>query len=619
MGTHYYTRIPNGGVDRIGAPHVTSPDAFYDLLQFRPLVGRLEQFAPIISKLSLSTLASETASTVRYIDIARTAAAALRYLVVNEQTARYVTTDLVTQTLVPAITQIKVPNNTTVYGQALLYGYNSTDFAAINDDFEVEIQTTTTFRWRKNGGAWTSGVTIGRDVPLGGNGLKVDFLETTGYTVGDLWQWERTETLPYSASIASTKNFAYSPAPYNTDVYLGGIGRNIMRVRDGFITSTGYKRVYGKHVVVFQNHLVVSQFVEGTYHAVSGVQDNFVAATTPFKLGWSDLNNPDAFFSTSVNEAGTYNIPYNTYPEQVNYGITGLGKLQQTLWIYTADGISSMDYVGLPNVMQILPRFNVGNIYHNGLVTTPTGHYFIGRTNFYFFDGVQPRAIGNEVYEKFFGEVLPLDPSDNDSESVFGYYDQFRGEVSWIYWTSSGQGKMIVYSEKFGRWTFRNLPYETSNKPRVCGRVYNSTSRSLFGGVGKVNFEYVSGESLSDILLDNQASGGYTQPLVETNDLFYRDLYTQKETDSFFLDASWSSGTTGVVMTHAIRALISTAVAFVTGGTWTGVTTTTMLSAPRKAGRVFRFRFVFTGSKPVGCVLNGWGDIVEGENGGRQR
>lgn len=612
----YYTRIPNGGVDRTARPHATSPDSFYDLTNLRPLVGSLEQTAPVVSKVTLTTLASESDSSVRYIDLARTAATTLRYLVLNEQTARYIDpTSTSTQTLIPAITQTKVPNNSTVYGQCLLYGFNSTDFSASGDYIEVKVVSTTQFQWNRNGGAWSGSVTMARDVAIGANGLKVDFFEVTGYTVNDLWRWTRTETIPYSSGIASTKNFSYSAAPYLTDVYFGGIGRNVMRVRDGFITSVGYKRVYGKYVSVFQNHLVVSHFREGEYHASNGVTDGYTAATTPFVVGWSDLNAPDNFFATDVNEADTYNIPYSTYPDAVNYGITGQGQLGSTLYIYTAAGISAMDYIGLPNVMQILPKSNIGNLYPNGLVITPAGHYFISQDNIYFFDGLQPKAIGNAVYEKFFGEVLPLNPTDDNSESVLGYYDRFRQEVSWIYWTSTGQTRQIIYSERFNRWTFRNLPYATANKPHAIGRVYNSTSRLLYGGVQKINFDYDSTESTSNILLDDFANTGYTQPQAETNDLFYRDLYMKKEADSFYLDAGWDSGVTGLELSHSLRTFVSSSVSYTAlSGLWTSANEQGKLSLPRGSGRVFRFKFKFSGSKPVGCILNAWGDIVYGES-----
>lgn len=620
MSKHHYTRVPNGGVERLAEPHLTNPDSFYDLLNLRPTVGALRQFAPVVSKVTLSALASETSSTVRFVDLIRTNTAALRYLVVNEQTARYVVpTSVATQTLVPAITQTKIPNNTTVYGQLLLYGFNTTDFSVSGDYIEVEIQSATTFRWNRNGGAWTSGVTVARNLAIGANGLKLDFLESTGYTAADLWRWTRTETIPYSSSIASTKNFSYSGAPYLTDVYLGGIGRNVMRVRDDFITSVGYNRVYGKHVAVFQNHLVVSHYATAA-HSAGAPSDPYAAATTPFVVGWSDLNNPDAFFATSVNEADTYSIPYNTCPEDINYGITGLGLLGPTLWLHTAAGMSSMDYVGLPNVMQILPRYNVGSIYHNGLVVTPNGHYFIGQDGFYFFDGNPPRQIGTTIYAKFFSEVIQLDPTDDNSESVLGYYDMFRQEVSWIYWLSTGQCRQIVYSERFNRWTFRNLPYETANKPRAIGRVYNSATRLLYGGVAKVNFDYDSTESTSAILLDDQASAGYTQPFAETNDLFYRDLYLVKEAESFYLDAAWDSGVTGLQLSHSLRNLISTTPAFTAlTDLWTPAIIEGRLSLPHGSGRVFRFRFKFSGTKPVGCVLNAWGDVNYGENQGVKR
>jgi hypothetical protein len=337
-------------------------------------------------------------------------------------------------------------------------------------------------------------------------------------------------------------------------------------------------------------------------------------------IGWSDLNNPDNFFATNINEADEYAIPYNSYSESVNYGLTGLGLLSNTLWLYTTDGMSSMDYVGLPNVMQILPRHPVGNLYPNGLVVTKSGHYFIGRDNVYYFDGVRPKEIGDPIFRKFYDEVIPLDPSSDNSESVIGYHDLFRKEVSWTYWTTAGQQKQVVYSIQFNRWFFRNLPYESANKVGAIGRVYGSSTKLLYGGVQKLNFDYDSSESTADILLDDQASSGYTQPLAETNDIFYDDLYVQKEGDSFYLDAGWSSGVTGLELSHSIRQFISTAVSWTAlTPLWVDTIKEGKLSLPRKNGRVFRFKFKFSGTKPVGSVLNAWGDMMYGAGRGLQR
>jgi len=57
--------------------------------------------------------------------------------------------------------------------------------------FDVEIDasgTPDTFRWRKNGGSWTTGVSITGNAQTLSDGVTVTFGATTGHTVGDAWQ-----------------------------------------------------------------------------------------------------------------------------------------------------------------------------------------------------------------------------------------------------------------------------------------------------------------------------------------------------------------------------------------------------------------------------------------------
>ena len=616
-----YTRIPNGGFNRSVEPHALKPDEWYDILNFRPEVGAMKQTAPIVQKQALTLLTDEAAvSQTKFLDIVRDASSNLKYLLVNHVTARHITpTTLSTQTLIPCVLQTAVPNNATVYGQCLLYGINATDFAAAADNIEITVQAGgATFKWRRNGGSWSSALAMGPAVAVGANGLYAAFMELTGYTVADTWKWTRMTSVPYDAAVTSTKDFPYSSASYMTDIYLGGIGRNVMRVRNGFITSVGYRRAYGKYVVIFENHLVIAHYAGGVYSAGTGVADAYVATTTPFNLGWSHLSDPDQFFSTLANEADEYTIPYNSSPDGVNFGITGMALLNGSNWIYVSDAIAEQIYLGLPNVMQTKVKFNgVGCAFPSGLVNTKRGHYFISKDNFYFFDGIQPQAIGEPVRKKFFGEVVP--PTDANYEKLYGFYDSSRQEVSWTYWTLVGtyyQVKQVVFQEKYNRWYFRNLPGidTAATNLTVCSRIYNTPDKLAFGGSGFLYFEYDTTETLANTVYDAVSVAGattYTQPLLVTPDLFYEDLFYSKEADGLFLDAGWLSGVTGVTISHSIRKLIVDTVTM-TDCTqlWISTLGATASGVPRVGGRVFRFQFKFTGTKPLSCILAGWGDRV---------
>jgi len=63
--------------------------------------------------------------------------------------------------------------------------------------FEVEIMTAATpdtFRWRKNGGSWTSGVAITGSAQTLSDGVTITFAATTGHTVGDVFKYGARST-----------------------------------------------------------------------------------------------------------------------------------------------------------------------------------------------------------------------------------------------------------------------------------------------------------------------------------------------------------------------------------------------------------------------------------------
>jgi hypothetical protein len=626
MSIQSYTRIPNGGFNRAVEPHMLRPDEFYDLLNLRPSCGKLTQTTPIKAKFTLTSLyTGYAASSTMLMDIVRTNTAALRYLIVNQGEARYIDPETpFTQTLIPCVLQSSVPNNATVTGQCLLYGYNVTDFAAAGDYITVVIQADgATFKWSRNGGALSSALSIGPAEAIGANGLYVSFLSTTGYTSGDTWVWTRYNTIPFADS-AVTAKFPYSKVSYMTDVYLGGIGRNVMRVRDGFITSVGYRRVYGKYVAVYENHLVVGHYNPGDYHAVSGAAETYNAATIPFRVGWSDLDRPDDFFMTSVNEADVKTIPYSSSLDAINFGITGMAVLNGVNYIYLAEAIHKMTYVGLPNVMQVESAFEgVGCAFPSGLVNTKRGHYFISKNDFYYFDGVQPVAIGEPVRLKIFAEMVP--PTDTHYERLFGYYDSDQQEVSWVYWVKLGtyyQARRVIYQERTGWWFFQNLPGKDTDSASqdiyaMC-RVYQSQTRTLYGGTATLQIDTAIGDTGSEVKDSVTVAGvqSFTIPFFITPDLLYDELFVKKEGYLLHVDAGYSTGVTGVTVSMSNRTLLSetptlTALAEV----WTTTKAALNIGTVRAAGNVFRFQFAFTATNAAttpltGCVLCGWGDSV---------
>jgi hypothetical protein len=591
------------GVNQLVGRHQLEEGECYNLLNFRPSNGKLQVTPPLIIWFALSTLTGESgASQIKLLKLVRNLNGLLRYLIINHKTARFVDpTSTATQTQIPIVLQTKKANNTTVYGECLLYGFNVTDFAATSDYIEVEIQTATTFRWNRNGGAWNSDNVIASEVALGINGLKVSFQETDGYTAGNLWRWTRSWNHPYTGADAGTANFPFSTAVYNKDIYVGGLERNIMRVRDDFLTSVGYTRAYGKHVCVFQNHLFVSQYAAGVYDGALGVADGYVAATTPFTVGWSHRENPDQFFFTDVNEADEYSFPQQAAQDWSNLGITGMGELNDNLFVYLPDSVKVGVYTGLPTVMRFRTVHpGIGNLFPAGLVIGNNGHYFISRSDVYCFDGLQFKSIGAKVIDKFKAEIVAVTDSKN-SETI-GYYDADKAEVVFSYWTAVTGGyqmKQMIYQEQTGEWYFRNVPSQYTGYDNLyCQEHYTGTwGLSIFGGRDYVYKDWSSG-SAGTYCLDTTVAGvqKYTVPTIETRVADYNHKHAVKEIDSIYLDyyANYVTSVLGLSVDVVIGESIAKLGSYSVMGTYDPESTAHVgkwLTFKKQNGRIFGYRF----------------------------
>ena len=615
------THVQTGGFNQEALSHASDPNDWWDLLNLQPDNGGLVQTPPLIAKQSLTALTGESDSPVRFITLASNQNSSLRYLVLTEANARYVDpTALSTQTLIPFVVQSAVPNNTTENGQVLLYNLNNTDFAAASDTIDIQIVSGTTAKYRRNGGSWSADFTIAGEVVLnGGTGLRAGFSILTGFTAGQQWTWTRVAAV----YVGTYPTYGVQAAIYRKDIYFAGYDRQVMRVRDGFVSSVGYKRVYGKYVAVFYGHLVVAQYAEAIYNAISGQVDNYVATTTPWQLAWSDLNDPDNFFPTLNNEADSFIVPANAAIDNTQPGVTGLVPYYNQLYVFLSDEMYVMNYVGLPNVMQIeCMGTGVGSYFQNGVVSTNRGIFFISRDNFCRFDGAGVKKIGYKASRKFFDEVCPA--SDPRNQKLYGLYDADKAEVMWTYWILQNTGvyqcRQVIYQIDFDRFYFRNLPSISTSITadiRAMGKYYQAFQRMIYGGNQQLYVDYKTGlETLANSVNDAVDAAGatsYTQPYAETVDSFYGDLFHVKESDTIMVDAAYESAN-GVEVSYSARALTAAARTFTAlSRLWTSTIPEGVLSLPRVAARVIAFRFKFSGTKPVGGQLNAWQDFIYGK------
>lgn len=596
-----------GGVDRSVSSYLASRGTFFAIENLETYRSRLWQTPLFTVATTLTNFSAEATGNVLALFQHTPLSDTLSYLALDTTYCRYLTaSNLATQVNIPFVLQTAVPDRSDATGHCLLYNVNS--ITATFTTLDVEIVAATTFRWRTNGGAWNTTTTIANGVGLGATGLRLGWLAVDGFTPGDRWTWTISIRSPHSGAVTYNK---VSVSRYRKDVYFAGFDRHVLRLRDDRITSVGYRRIYGKYVREFANHLFIAHFAEGAYSAVLGVTDSYNAQSTPWRLAWSDLNDPDEFYPTDINEADGKDIVTNTCDDTVLFGITGLETYRGLLYIFTSDEIHGCAYVGLPNVMQIdCLNLQTGSVFQNGVIKTPRGLFFISKDNFCRYDGNTILRMGTGVRDQFFSE-LPL-PSDAMRQKLFGVYDKDRNAATWTYWkyVSVGvyQGRQITYFLDSETWTFRNIPSAGSGVGNIMDfcPVTGEFRRRLYAAGSSLLIERVAGATTAGVLNDQAgAVPSLTEPYVITQD-FQPDgsLQSVKTLNSVYVSASTGyDAATRVRCAVAIKHYPDVAATMEESPeSWSVSNANRAFTAFKSSpASLFQFKFRFTGGVTADC------------------
>lgn len=116
-------------------------------------------------------------------------------------------------------------------------------------------------------------------------------------------------------------------------------------------------------------------------------------------------------------------------------------------------------YVGPPVIWAFdLVAANAGAISQEAVIDTGTAHLFIGRDDFWIFDGSRPRPLASPLKEWFFAN------SDSTYRyRVRSYFDQFKNVAWWFYPTPGSGGALthaIVYNLNNDRWGKVAIPLD---------------------------------------------------------------------------------------------------------------------------------------------------------------
>ena len=610
-----------GGIEKSVTSTRAGAGTFYDLINFRQKRGErgcLEQTPYFVSN-SLSTSSYYDGANTVNESSATPLIGSWRGAFFTQQTARAVST-----TTIPIYYQSAIPTGNTAQKQCLIQVVNYISLGLnLGQTVDIVIDSATTFKWRKAGGAYTTLVPIVLGgVSIDGGNVLVYFQVVAGFTVNDTWSLQRTDRMQ-DTSGAVTLQLNMSMVEYNNTYLLFTNSNQRVMVYDlnkGFIQSIGYRPVYGQQLLMFENHLFVSNSYKDTI--VTGLLE----VTASCQVSCSDLNNFHGFFPTDVNEADDFNFydqgdGLDTSTVTTHWRI-GLGTLNNSIYVFTPRKSFVSAYLGLPTV------FSFKDFSTFGLTLTNTRSIPVvaGDNCLYILrdDGVW--KLSNAGFTHI-GLALRLVTINNTLSvgAMTMVYDRTHRELVLHLNPLSGGARLYVFQEDFNTWYSRAVSF-----------AYAISSVYLFSTTGLDRRLGVLCSSLRYFTEDLEWSGtpanddtsgnGLTTPTITLQIFNDTSYYYVKEAQGAQLTAhvetvassSYSTNTNVIIyLGYSI-----TNDAFVTGtfveGTeyWINTSLNSYLSLPRVAFRGIQYRLRLVGTvtnKPPGkCLVYGLDGLFYG-------
>lgn len=571
-----------GGLDRSRTPSQSSLNSLYTLAGFRQSqtnVGELEQVPYLYQSIQRSqgTYWNGTASATEPATSAVTAM--VNDIVVSGGTAIF--TDYVAWTSsgiqMQVFLQFSYPAAVTINTQCFIVINSVAGLAlTLGNTLDIVIDGATTFKYRKNGGAYTTlqaCSTTGTSIDSGN--VTVYFMASSGFTVADTWQWQRTDRVGDNNSPTLKTPLIYEYFRSGM-FYLSNASRMMQMTTDAnsveYIITVGYRPVFGLGFTIFFDHLVVTSYAT----PLDTVITSKVVAN-------SDNLDIHVFFSTDVNEADTFTVPNAAL-------VTLVGPLvyNKTLYIFTSGTLYYTSYLGLPTVFDYVPyiEFPAGTnqtALYSGDKFIATGSekgvYIVAHGFVYLFNGSQFTRISD-----------PL----NDLATVVRSI-HFVGSTLELY-VRDGNNILYIYQERLGTWYKRFASFDAETV--ACSCVANDGRIGI--GSRKV---LTTATALNTPVYDGGQGTTFQTPTITTQILKSGGFDHVKETSGLYLVANgsaqsspYSAGTLTVKWYIADRGYITGSASTGSASTWTYTATSGAISDPRVAFRGLALQLELTGT-----------------------
>lgn len=215
-----------------------------------------------------------------------------------------------------------------------------------------------------------------------------------------------------------------------------------------------------KHIITLKNFVIVANTNDGTSGETFGDQsDRWWCSALNDYTDWTPA------VSTQCTSGRLIDVPGE---------ITALKPLGDYAVIYKESGMYLGRYVGPPVVWSwINVSSEIGTVSSESVIDIGTAHFFLGKDDFYMFDGSRPMPIGNAVKNWFFSDM-----NATYRDRIQGAHDRNNSLVYWFYpstdSTSGEINKAIIYNYKTNQWGLGTYDVEMVLETLLGGVTYGT-------------------------------------------------------------------------------------------------------------------------------------------------
>lgn len=606
------------GIDRSATPHQSDLGSFYNLKNVRlspDNVGQLEQtpYFDLFTTLAQGTYWTGGASATE------PTTSAVRGIIRDIYVTDYVY--YASSTQVQAFQQNIQPSSETINTGCLIVINNVAGLGiTLGNTIDIVIDGATTFKWRKNGGAYTTLIPITTSgVSIDGGNATVYFLTSTGFTVNDTWSWTRTDcSVDFEAGALATRSTKPTDwSYYKGTLYFRNNNGRIMACKWAtgnsarYVITAGYRAIYGDTITFFDDHMII-----GRYSKTSQTITTLPKAKT---VGWSDKTDVENFIPTDTNEADQYVVPNVVQRDIVittasDSNVESVSVIGQQLFVFTTYEIYYSPALGLPDVFSFTKFLDMPTTdTSTASIIEAVGKVYIWtQSGIFTFNGTTLDYIGGPVKPLFYLSSISRSRSLDSPKA--GYYMKNMQEV-YFYVNNTGTSPspfLLVYSEVTKSFYTRGADFSNDSQPVTC--VSDGGGGSVWiGGVSRKVFSESNWQASP--VFDSTDGTAYTTPTITFQVMSQGTLRYTKEVESVYIgayidpDASSSVFSSGsnckvdIAYRDCPVGLISGSSTVLSNATWDSSLPDGLVSPPRQMFRGISFELQLRGAdgtKPPG-------------------